>query len=47
MRKFFPFLEWLPNYKKSDFPKDVVAGFTVGVILVPQGMAYAMIAGLP
>ena len=47
MRKFLPFLGWLSHYKKSDFPKDVVAGLTVGIILVPQGMAYAMIAGLP
>ncbi|MDX1328491.1 MAG: sulfate permease [Arenibacter sp.] len=47
MRKFFPFLDWLPKYKKSYFRKDIVAGLTVGIILVPQGMAYAMIAGLP
>lgn len=47
MRRFLPFLEWLPNYKKNWFLKDLVAGVTVGIILVPQGMAYAMIAGLP
>ena len=47
MRKFLPFLNWLPNYKKSDFTSDLVAGLTVGIILIPQGMAYAMIAGLP
>ncbi|GGW23492.1 SulP family inorganic anion transporter [Arenibacter certesii] len=47
MRKFFPFLDWLPKYKKSYFGKDIVAGLTVGIILIPQGMAYAMIAGLP
>lgn len=47
MRRFFPFLDWLPNYKKSYFSKDLVAGLTVGIILIPQGMAYAMIAGLP
>lgn len=47
MQKFLPFLHWLPNYKKSDFSKDLVAGLTVGVILIPQAMAYAMIAGLP
>ncbi len=47
MQKFLPFLNWLPNYKKSDFANDLVAGLTVGIILIPQGMAYAMIAGLP
>ncbi len=47
MRRFFPFLEWLPNYKRSYLSKDLSAGLTVGVIMVPQGMAYAMIAGLP
>jgi len=43
----FPFLNWLPNYKKSWLKGDISAGLTVGVILIPQGIAYAMIAGLP
>ena len=47
MKKFFPILEWLPNYQKKYLGGDVAAGFTVGVMLIPQGMAYAMIAGLP
>jgi len=47
MRRFLPFLEWLPKYNKNLFGKDLVAGITVGIILIPQGMAYAMIAGLP
>jgi len=47
MQRFFPFLAWLPNYKKNYLLKDLVAGLTVGIVLVPQGMAYAMIAGLP
>ena len=47
MQKLLPFLQWLPNYRKSWWSKDVVAGLTVGVLLIPQGMAYAMIAGLP
>ncbi|WP_299531934.1 SulP family inorganic anion transporter [Ulvibacterium sp.] len=47
MQRFFPFLQWLPGYTKSWLAKDVMAGFTVGIILIPQGMAYAMIAGLP
>lgn len=47
MQRFFPFLGWLRPYKKQYFPKDILGGITVGIILVPQGMAYAMIAGLP
>ena len=42
----FPILEWLPSYRKEDFKGDLAAGLTVGVMLIPQGMAYAMIAGL-
>ena len=42
-----PILQWLPNYRKSYLAGDISAGFTVGVMLIPQGMAYAMIAGLP
>ena len=47
MRNFFPFLQWLPKYKKRNFSKDLLAGFTVAIVLIPQGMAYAMIVGLP
>ena len=47
MQKYIPILQWLPKYKKGDFLRDLIAGLTVGIILVPQGMAYAMIAGLP
>lgn len=47
MLRFLPFLDWLPKYKRKDFRGDTVAGLTVGIILIPQGMAYAMIAGLP
>ena len=47
MQRIFPFLQWLPTYKKGWFTQDLVAGLTVGILLVPQGMAYAMIAGMP
>lgn len=47
MQRVFPILDWIAAYKKSYFLKDLIAGITVGIVLVPQGMAYAMIAGLP
>ncbi|MDP5230395.1 MAG: sulfate permease [Cellulophaga sp.] len=47
MKKYIPIVDWLPNYKKGNLLNDLIGGFTVGIILVPQGMAYAMIAGLP
>ncbi len=46
-KRYLPILQWLPNYKKSYLSGDIGAGITVGIMLVPQGMAYAMIAGLP
>ena len=42
-----PAFDWIPNYKKENLKGDLTAGLTVGVMLVPQGMAYAMLAGLP
>ena len=44
---FFPIIESLKNHSLSDWRKDLVAGITVAVMLVPQGMAYAMLAGMP
>ena len=47
IKKVIPIVDWLPNYKKSYFKGDLIAGITVGIILIPQGIAYALIAGLP
>jgi len=47
LKQFFPILEWLPTYTKSHFSRDLIAGLTVAVLLVPQGMAYALLAGMP
>jgi SulP family sulfate permease len=47
MRSYFPILEWIQEYNKTLFKGDLSAGITVAVMLIPQGMAYAMIAGLP
>lgn len=45
--KVFPALEWLQNYKRENLRGDFAAGLIVAIMLVPQGMAYAMLAGLP
>ena len=47
LKTIFPILDWLSNYKKDWLKGDLGAGLTVGVMLIPQGMAYASIAGLP
>ncbi|MDT7831047.1 solute carrier family 26 protein [Flavobacteriaceae bacterium S356] len=47
IKKIIPILEWLPNYNLSRFRGDFIAGITVAIILIPQGIAYALIAGLP
>ena len=47
MGKYFPLLEVIPNYNRRSFSNDLIAGLTVGIMLIPQGMAYAVLAGLP
>lgn len=47
LKKHIPILQWLPNYKRAWLKNDLFAGLTIGVILIPQGIAYAIIAGLP
>ncbi|MDG1386531.1 MAG: sulfate permease [Flavobacteriaceae bacterium] len=47
MKHLFPILQWLPNYKKKMLWGDAVSGITAGILAIAQGMAYAMIAGLP
>ncbi|MFK7908007.1 MAG: SulP family inorganic anion transporter [Chitinophagales bacterium] len=47
LKNYLPILKWLPDYNKQKLRGDLIAGFTTGVMLVPQAMAYAMIAGLP
>jgi len=46
LRKIFPFLTWLPKAKKS-WKDDLIAGITGTIIVIPQAVAFAMIAGLP
>ncbi|MBT6279530.1 MAG: sulfate permease [Candidatus Thioglobus sp.] len=46
--KFLPFLAWIGEIRDSNILKaDLVAGLTVALVLVPQSMAYAQLAGLP
>lgn len=47
LQTFFPAASWLPAYRRAHLGGDVGAGLTVAVMLVPQAMAYAMLAGLP
>ena len=47
MKKYIPILQWISKYNSSLLKKDAIAGITVGVVLIPQGIAYALIAGLP
>uniref|UniRef100_A0A1I7UXI1 Sulfate_transp domain-containing protein n=1 Tax=Caenorhabditis tropicalis TaxID=1561998 RepID=A0A1I7UXI1_9PELO len=48
IQQYIPILEWLPNYKwKEHLHGDIIAGLTVGIMHVPQGMAYASLAGVP
>ncbi|MCF6214008.1 MAG: solute carrier family 26 protein [Flavobacteriaceae bacterium] len=47
LKQILPFLQWLPDYNKHWFKSDLFAGLTVGIFLIPQGIAYALIAGLP
>jgi len=46
MNRIFPFLNWLPLAKKS-VKDDLIAGITGTIIVIPQAVAFAMIAGMP
>jgi len=45
--RLFPFLAWVPSMRPATLKADVVAGVTVALVLIPQSMAYAQLAGLP
>lgn len=44
---FFPFREWLPGITKKTFRADLLAGLTGAIVALPQGVAFATIAGMP
>ncbi|RKZ64147.1 MAG: sodium-independent anion transporter [Gammaproteobacteria bacterium] len=48
LNKFFPFLNWIGELKDPKILRaDMIAGLTVALVLIPQSMAYATLAGLP
>jgi sulfate permease, SulP family len=47
LERVLPIAGWGRTYRRSDLGPDLTAGLTVGAMLVPQGMAYAQLAGLP
>jgi SulP family sulfate permease len=40
-------LHWLRHYRRAMLPGDISAGVVVAMMMIPQGMAYALVAGLP
>jgi len=47
LNKFFPGLNWLQGYHQDNFKSDLFSGLAIAVMLIPQGMGYAVVAGLP
>ncbi|XP_078691505.1 sodium-independent sulfate anion transporter-like [Branchiostoma floridae x Branchiostoma belcheri] len=47
LKKRLPIVEWLPRYNLEKFQGDLIAGLTVGLTVIPQGLAYAAVAELP
>jgi sulfate permease, SulP family len=47
IQRIFPFLPWLKRYDVPSLRADALAGLTVALVLIPQSMAYAQLAGLP
>lgn len=47
IRRHLPFLEWVSSYDRTSLSSDLVAALIVTIMLVPQSLAYALLAGLP
>ncbi len=47
LTKVFPFMEWFHGYNANSFKCDFISGLTVALVLIPQSMAYAQLAGMP
>ncbi len=45
---FLPFLRWLPEYQRPGVVRtDLLAGLTGAIVVLPQGIAFALLAGMP
>jgi len=47
LRRYLPILEWGSKYTPSTFANDGIAAIIVTIMLIPQSLAYALLAGLP
>ncbi|RJP93760.1 MAG: SulP family inorganic anion transporter [Desulfobacteraceae bacterium] len=47
IHKFFPFISWMKEYNFEKLKIDSLSGLTVALVLIPQSMAYAQLAGMP
>jgi len=47
LSRFIPFMTWLPNVGRDDFKADLMAGLAGSVVVLPQAVAFATIAGMP
>ncbi|MEG3078894.1 sulfate permease [Halomonas sp. 5021] len=47
LKRYLPILSWLPYYHKRLLGADLLAGLIVTVMVIPQSLAYALLAGLP
>ncbi|KAJ9120138.1 hypothetical protein QFC22_003037 [Naganishia vaughanmartiniae] len=47
VKSLFPFIQWVPRYNLQWLIGDLIAGITVGIVLVPQALSYAKLASLP
>ncbi len=47
LSRWVPAVDWLQHYQRRDLRGDLIAGITVAMMLIPQAMSYALLAGLP
>ncbi|KPQ30580.1 MAG: sulfate permease, SulP family [Marinobacter excellens HL-55] len=47
LKSYLPILQWAPTYHRGQVTSDLIAAVIVTVMLIPQSLAYALLAGLP